>query len=1391
MSIPVNRYKHYIVAIGASAGGLEAIHEFFDSMPETPYTSFIIIQHLSPDYKSLLVELVARHTEMKVFEATDHQEIERRCIYVIPNTKLITIQKNKLRLTEKKNLKLPNNAVDVFLYSLARERKDKAIAVILSGTGTDGTKGTEAIKKEGGLVIVQDPSTAKFDGMPNSVIAAGNADYVLPPAAIYSEIIHFIAPPPAYLYGNEKKDDQFLKTVFDLIRGESGVEFHYYKTPTIFRRINKRMMQGNFDSPDKYIAYLQTNKDEVKRLGQDFLIGVTRFFRDSEAFDVLREKVIPGIIEKKEEDDTIKVWVTACSTGEEAYSIAMVIDEVLEKTAKNLAVKVFASDIDAEAIQFASVGEYPASIEKDIEPRLLRKYFTRNGKIYTIAPRIRKQIVFAKHNIIKDPPFIKNDLISCRNMLIYISPSMQQRIFSLLLFAAGKDGYIFLGPTENSSLIKKDVLEISGRWKIYKKTGESKPSYYFQQSPLQAVPNRRPKTGKPGNLPKDTRGQNLLWQDFKQVLMDDLSYVVLYIDPSFEIREIIGPYEKFLTLPRRQLHLNLLRMVPSSISIVLSAEIRKAEKTNARVHLRNIRYRKDETMVSLEIFIRPANHDPDALPANPNTMIVLRELSVEEHPAGNGNGNGNGHPHHEDRSQEEEYVRALESELNETKNQLQLTIEDLETTNEELQSTNEELLSANEELQSSNEELQSLNEELITLNTEHQLKIKELYEANDDLNNYFRSTDIAQVFLDTDLRIRKFNPASIRMINFIETDTGRPITHISNNIRSENLLDDVHTVLNNGHPLEKEVQLISGKNLLMRIMPYVTHDGKRDGVIIAFVDITAITDLNNIIRGVFNSSSSAIFAFQSHRNIEDRIIDFKLLSSNYAANAMVRRSNDDLKGISLKKDLPTISTSDLLSRYLDVVEGDKSYHGAYRSNDDGKWYELTVVKMMDGFVATFTNVSDRKQAEERLRANYMELISARETLKKLNMELEDKVHERTRALAVSEERFRLVSRVTNDALWDWDFVNNTVWWSDTFYQQFGYEKMDSMLDRNGWLQKIHPQDQSAAIESIYAAINTHQSQWNRGYRFLKEDGEYVNVLDRAYILHDEGGTPYRMLGSMLDITDLKKVEHELAQAKQALEAKVADRTAQLSQANEALETSNHDLQQFASIASHDLQEPLRKIHMFSKAIQDRFGDEMPEDVRTWFDKIRRSTDRMRALIIDILNFSRLSAEISYFRRTDLKMMFAEMLDDFEVPIREKQAAVTAGDLPEIDIIPGQFRQVLHNLLSNALKFTRPGVAPVIRFEASRVHARSFDAPEDPNGAFYKFCITDNGIGFEDKFAENVFKLFQRLHPKDKFEGTGIGLAITKKIIERHNGIIAVQSHEGQGARFHWIIPAFH
>jgi two-component system CheB/CheR fusion protein len=1363
------------VAIGASAGGLEAIHEFFDSMTDTPNLSFVLIQHLSPDYKSLLVELVSRHTQMHVCEAADNQEIQRNCIYVIPNTKLISIQKNQLKLSDKTNGKSPNNAVDVFLYSLARERKEKAIAIILSGTGTDGTKGAEAIKKEGGMVLVQDPATAKFDGMPNSVIASGNVDFILPPSAMCEEVLNHISPPSTFLYGSSQRDDEFLKAVFDLVSQESGMEFHYYKTPTILRRITRRMMQGSFSTPDKYISYLKDHKEETHQLGQDFLIGVTRFFRDPEAFTVLRDKVIRPLIDKKIDQEVIKVWVTACSTGEEAYSVAILINEMLGDNPKNLAIKIFATDIDEEAIQFASAGKYPLSIEKDVDPHLLKKYFVGRSQGYTIIPAIRKQIVFARHNIIKDPPFIKNDLVCCRNMLIYISPALQQRIFSLLLFSAGKAGHLFFGPSENSALLKKDVKEINARWKIYQKTGETKPNYYSHANSGNYGDQI---AGRTTSKQKDTRSQSILWDDFKEVLTDDLHYVVLYIDANFEIKETIGNYARFLTLPRKQLRLNLLQMLPSNVSLRLSAEIRKAERSGNKGHLRNMRYKNGREMITLELFIRPAGNNP----GGPYTMVVFRESQRPER-AANSTHRHNGHS--------DEYVQALETELSETKSHLQLAIEDLEATNEELQSTNEEMLSANEELQSSNEELQSVNEELITLNTEHQLKIKELLELNDDLNNYFRSTDIAQVFVDNELQIRKFNPASVKMINFIETDIGRPLTHISNNMQSENLLSDVKLVIEHGNHIEKEVHLHNGKNLLMRIMPYLTHEGKKDGAVVSFVDITAITDLNNIIRAVYNSSPSAIFAFRAIRDLQLRVIDFTVISANHAAADLVSRPGEELKGVSLQKDLTPLISNGLMDKYLEVMSGRKSYHQGVFVQEGKKWFEVTIVRMEDGFVATFTNITQRKLAEEKLRSNYMELINTRETLKQLNFELESKVLERTKALSQSEERFRLVSRATNDALWDWDFVNNIVWWGESFYIQFGYFSGDQLLDRNFWTEKIHPDDKSMVEDSISAAINGHHTQWSQEYRFRKKDGEYAYVLDRAYILHNESGSPYRMLGSMLDITERKLTEQEISRAKQFLEVKVAERTLQLQELNEALETSNHDLQQFASIASHDLQEPLRKIHMFTRMILDGHEDSLQGDLKGYFHKIVRSTERMRYLVIDILNFSRLSAEKFNFRRTDMNKFMHDILEDFELTIREKSAEIFVPELPELDIMPGQFRQALHNLLGNALKFTRKGINPVIRFDVARVTDKSFESPIAEDGPYCKLSIADNGIGFEEQFAGTIFKLFQRLHSKDKFEGTGIGLAITKKVIERHDGIIGVHSKEGEGTRFDILIPLYH
>ncbi|WP_207512951.1 chemotaxis protein CheB [Longitalea luteola] len=1361
--------KHYVITVGASAGGLEAIQEFFDHMPPTGNMSFVVIQHLSPDYKSLLVDLVGRRTHMKVLEAAHNMPVLPNSVYVIPNNKQIRMQKGKLLLSDKVNDKAPNNAIDVFLHSLAADKKEQAIAVILSGTGTDGTRGIAAIKENGGSVMVQNPASAKFDGMPNSALASGYADVIDTPAGIAEAIVKEIFQTEQHLKAKEP-DEETLAQIFELVYKYAGQDFHYYKTPTILRRINKRMLQHSIEEPQEYVKLLENSPAECKELAHDFLISVTKFFRDAEAYKVLSEKVLPELIASKESGDQLKVWVSACSTGEEAYSIAMAIDQVLEETGKEIEVKIFASDIDTANLDIASVGLYPFSIENDVPQHLLNKYFLKKAKGWLIVQRLRKQIVFARHDITKDPPFIKNDLVTCRNMLIYMNSVLQDRIYAMLQFSLNKDGFLFLGPSENPPFSKNSAIQqVSPKWKIFKKLADIKQRVTFGDSVSSPVKMQRH-----GSSPQDagTKGQKDLWKEMRTAFLEDLGYIAFYIDRNFEIHETMGNYEDLLSLPKKMLNLNLIRMLPQDLSLIVNREVRKAWKSNKPVYLNYIVFGKGDNARAVNILLKPAviasGHDYTLVMFSRAVPPV--ELPVER-------------PEPE---YDYDYVRNLEAELAETKNSLQLAVEDLETANEELQSSNEELLSSNEELQSSNEELQSLNEELYTLNTEHQLKIKELVELNDDLNNYFRSTNIAQIFLDAQLNIRKFNPASTEIINFIESDLGRPFSDISNKFKYDQLLNDIRHVEHTRTVVEKEISLHEGRNFLLRIMPYITREKKYAGIIITFVDITTITNLNNIIRSVFNATTSAILALHTVTDQRGKITDFMIDAANEKAQEWFGSKDVLLTGKRLRSAAPLLSTPELFSEYLSVVLDDVKLHRDVVIDGTDMWFELTAAKMPDGLVITFTDITDKKKAVQKIRKNYSELNEVKEHLRRLNKELEDKVKDRTRELSFSEERFRLVARATNDTLWDWDLTADRVWWSDAFRKTFGYA--ETGMTRKAWLEHVHPDDRQRLQTSIHTAIHENYHQWSQEYRFRKADGDYANVLDRAYILHNEFGVPYRMLGSMLDLTALRKAELEIKRMNEELEEKVKQRTEQLQATNRELESSNRDLQLFASVASHDLQEPLRKIHMLTKMVKDRHEGDLPEETVIYLNKIMQSAMRMKALVNNILHFSKLSNDVTGFRKTDIGQIIREVREDFEMVIRDKNAEIRVSDIPQLEVIKPHIQQVFQNLIGNALKFARNDVPPVITITAWCINEKSFTAPPVDKGRWCHIDVKDNGIGFDEQFRNRIFDLFQRLNSKDKFEGTGIGLAIVKKIVEKHNGLVAANSQEGHGAVFSIILP---
>ncbi|SKB29683.1 chemotaxis protein CheB [Daejeonella lutea] len=1108
------RYSKYIVGIGASAGGLEAIHEFFDHMPASSNFSFVIIQHLSTDYKSLLVELVSKHTHMKVFEAQDNMTIQQDCVYIIPNNKLMTVSHGKLKLSMRSDVKSPNTAIDIFLNSLGRDQKDKSIAIILSGTGTDGTKGIEVIKECGGMVMVQEPSSAKFDGMPNSAITSGNADHILVPKEMPDQLFKFVNEEPINIMKDGKIDEEQLDEIFRLVYRENGHDFNLYKTPTIVRRITRRMNDRNVRELPDYITILKGDSEEVKLLGNDFLIGVTRFFRDKQAFAILESKIIPEILSGKEDGSVLKVWVCACSTGEEAYSVAITVNKCVEISGKNIEIKIFATDVDGASLDIASANRFPLNISEDVPADILKKYFNREHKHYSVIPSIRKQIVFAKHDVIKSPPFIKNDLVTCRNMLIYMNSILQTKILSTFHFSLSAGGYLFLGPSETGSLLKDGFVEVSSKWKFYKKSGlinySSLNSYQVEER-IRSLPLQRK------DSPKSIGSNSSVENDFKSFLMADLGYAGIYIDNNHVIRDVVGNYKKFLSLPDDQIELNVLKMVPKTVAVLLNTGIRRAQKERKTVHLHNLVLDKSKKGQQFNVSIRK----PESDDLHGYTLLAFSE-SFMDYPASE---ELKSIP--ED-SRHNEFILELEAELSETRTNLQMAVEEMETTNEELQSSNEELLSANEELQSSNEELQSLNEELHTLNTEHQMKIKELVDLNDDLDNYFKAIDTGFIFLNTNLTIRKFNPAVIDMVNLIEADIGRSFEHISNNVLNENLTAEIHMVMANGKPMQKEVELKNGLRCLMKVMPYVRKDKQIDGVIISFVDITELAELSNIVTSVLNASNSGIFAFASLRNRTGKVTDFQCISCNYSAAELMETTKERLEGASMLEHMSQLTQAKLFDRYAEVANGGSEYKTELVINS--KWYQLVAVRMGDGLVLNLTDTTATKSAEQRLRKNYNDLIDAREKLKSLNLELEDRITERTKELSESEERFKLVSTATNDTIWDWDLASNSIWRNENYELMFGYKVDEQSKKPAFWFETIHEDDRDRIKESVYSAINKKSDQWSEQYRFRKANGDYAFVLDRGRILKDEYNTPFRVVGSTIDITQLIETEQKLAQS---------------------------------------------------------------------------------------------------------------------------------------------------------------------------------------------------------------------------------------------------------------------
>ncbi len=844
----------HVVGIGASAGGLPALQAIFEGIPADTGAAFVVVQHLSPNFKTLMDELIARHSAMTVKLADDGEPLRRNHIYVMRPSRNIIVSDGRLLLNDIHRTVHPNLPIDQFFKSLAADAQNRSVGIVLSGTGSDGSHGVKALREAGGLVMVQQPEDAEFDGMPIASIRTGYVDTIGDISELANQLVSYIKHPLTasknlafreHLASNQ----ELLREIFVQLKTTTAIDFSLYKPTTIARRIEHRMGINNIETLPAYAELLASRPQEFDLLKSDLLIGVTQFFRDREPFHEIANSVLPVIIEGKSQDSAVRIWMVGVSSGEEPYSLAMVITELMEKHNSSIPVKIFASDADSDAIDYASAGVYPPNVQNDISSQRLSRFFTADESgNYVVSKQLRNMIVFATHNVLEDPPFSQMDLVVCRNMLIYFQTEAQERTIALFNFALRDSGFLWLGSSESLGGQADSFSEFSGPSKIWQKTRSTRlpikhinPDYVRRASDKAAATGGRAGLGLSQRYPRDQRN---IYQSVRDQLLEDYGPDGILLNSNHLALHVFGNCLDYLGqhgAGRVTTHIETLLspelVVPVSTCLSRLQEPDRTTYRLGRVPLpdrdtSNPQSAKDETPPRLvDITVRRLT---DLSRSEEMYFLVLFSITQDDQ---NATAAGSNQPSVNDEqysadTHTRERLRELDLQLLDSQHELRNAYAELDTTSEELQATNEELMAANEELQSTNEELQSVNEELYSVNTEYQEKISELMELNTDLDNLLNSTGYGIIFLDSTLAIRRFTPKMAGFINLLPGDIERPITDFKLNIRYPEMVDDLTRVLNTGASVEKNAASLDGiLNLSIHMAPYISSDETVNGVV--------------------------------------------------------------------------------------------------------------------------------------------------------------------------------------------------------------------------------------------------------------------------------------------------------------------------------------------------------------------------------------------------------------------------------------------------------------------------------------------------------------------------------------------------------------------------------
>ncbi len=1295
----------FIVGIGASAGGVESLGEFFENMDSTSGMAFVVVQHLSSTYRSLMAELLAPRTRMRIFHAETGMRLEPNCIYLNPPKRDLFILDGVVELHDVDPAQLPPLPIDRFFRSLAEYARERAIAVVLSGCGTDGSRGIAAVKEHGGLVVVQEASSAKFDGMPSSALRTGATDLVGTPAQMPAALLRHLGrpkvkPDAADQAGSVSPTDS--EEILALLRTRYNIDFKMYKPAMVQRRIERRLVISRFGSMEAFLDTLRNDPDELDTLYHDFLIGVTTFFRDDQAFHALLPELKTRLLSCQERNEPFRAWVAGCATGEEAYSISILLHEIAGGEMPN--VKIFATDIHGASLNKASAGVYSRDDLRNVSEARRARFFMECGNDFKLAAEIRRSVIFTQHNVLTDAPFAGLDLVTCRNLLIYFEAPAQTKVVAAFTYALKPGGLMFLGSSESVGDLSANLDVLDQKAKLFRKRPE--PIRNMMRGLLHTGDMRMP-------VPLQSRASS---QQDPPLLRAYEQLLHRYVPPSLLVNErgellhAFGDSIKLLRQREGRATLNVLELVEDELRVAIGAGLQQVLRKHTATTYEGIRVYDGETEQLVRLTIDPISAKPrergsflltvePLRPAVP-TPIVPSEFQVT----------------HESL----ELISALEQELQYTKEHLHAVVEEIEVSNEELQSANEELVSANEELQSTNEELHSVNEELCTVNDEFKAKIEELTELTNDMEHLLQSTDVGVIFLDRELKIRRFTPAIGQTFNLLSQDVGRPIDHISHRLQYEDFLRDVVSVLAGGAAVERETQDQRGTPLYTRILPYRTASAIISGVVITVLDISGIKAAEEDLR----------VSEERFRCLVERLDAVFWMTDASGQNLLYESPSFERVFGQPHLGSPGVARSWQSS----ILPDDQQRASSFESRDQRAVWEAEYRIQVD-FAPRWIRerafpVFDAEGKLHRV-VGFAEDITARKQV------------EHSRRLT----QFA-IDRAADCVFWVGD-NGRFVYCNESGATLLGYSQMELLntsfdsfhrpQDGQLWYDfwHGHQQRESIHIESTIRDRSGSQKPVELNASHVDVDGEqYICII-------------------MRDVTERNRRFEILEEMSSVLH-------------------KNQELDDFARIASHDLKEPLRAVLTFTSLLDEDLQGELNENARKDIEHIKSGATRMQRLINDLLELSRAGRADIEFRQFPLGACVNTALEALTGLRNELNPAIRVTPLPDVYGDRTLVSQLFQNLIGNALKFV-DGRTPEI------------DITAENEGDEWVFGVKDNGVGVKPEHLEMIFQPFKRVSQGAAKEGTGIGLAICRKIVERHGGRLWVTSKFGVGSHFKFTL----